>query len=748
MGITVGIDLGTTFSAVAWINPKTQRPEIIENSGGERITPSVIKFLEDGSCICGAEAKDAFEDGEYGCTSAFKRFMGTDEVCCSAYGKEYTARELSALLLAHLKKEAEATLGQTISEAVITVPAYFFNDEREDTIYAAKKAGLKVRQLVNEPTAAALNYGLKQWRENAVIMVYDLGGGTFDVTLVGMGKDYQMESIATTGDHVLGGKDWDDSLAELVMDKIYDETNVDVRDDQETKNEIKTQVETWKKRLSRFSTAECKVNVPGNGTVTVVVSKEEFDDTTRPLLDQTVALCEDVLRKKNLSWSNVTDVLLVGGSTRMPQVSEFLASLTGKKPLTHVNPDEAVALGAAMQTALKKEEYLVYTAPSTKTVESDDKKGLFAVLKRKAEPEHKESIAMKYSGPVQQAKALTDVALIGKQDVQAHGMGIISVNPAGTEYMNDNIIPPNMPIPVKSARAFQFFTSSRGDNELEIFVLEGEGEPLDCQINAKYIVSGIRHIKGGKTTIRVQYSFDRNSIIHVQVRQEDDISDLPIRKVAINSEELAKFGRSIDPDEFKATSDLSIVLAVDVSGSMAGSPLTEAKKAMVSFVNQYEDTGARIGVIIVSDRTEWVQYPTDDYQSCIYAINRIECDGKTGYGNSAHPFDEIERILGREDGTRYAIILADGVWYDKEGSKKGAAMCNRAGIDTAAIGFGSADKAFLDSLCSNKDLSILTQQSELTRSFGKIAQSIGSGGGSRKGRGSDDNAAETWETND
>lgn len=747
MGVTVGIDLGTTFSAVAWINPKTQRPEIIENRDGERITPSVIQFMEDGSCVCGTSAKDAFEGGEYGCTSAFKRFMGTNEVCCSAYGQEYTARELSALLLAHLKKEAEETLGQVITEAVITVPAYFFNEEREDTIYAAKKAGLKVRQLVNEPTAAALNYGLKQWRENAVIMVYDLGGGTFDVTLVGMGKNYQMESIATTGDHVLGGKDWDDSLAELVMDKIYDETNVDVRDDQDTKNEIKTQVETWKKRLSRFPTAECKVNVPGNGTVTVIVSKDEFDDATRPLLDQTATLCEDVLRKKNLTWSNVTDVLLVGGSTRMPQVSEFLSKLTGKKPLTHVNPDEAVALGAAMQTALKKEEYLVYTAPTSKDVAPEEKKGLFAVLKRKSEAEPKESIVMKYSGPVQQAKALTDVALIGKRDVQAHGMGIISVNPAGTEYMNDNIIPPNMPIPVKSARAFQFFTSSRGDNELEIFVLEGEGKPLDCQINAKYVVSGIRHIKGGKTTIRVQYSFDRNSIIHVQVRQEDDNRDLPIRKVPIDPEELAKFGRPIDPEEFKAVSELSIVLAVDVSGSMSGSPLAEAKKAMISFVKQYEDTGARIGVVIVSDSTEWMQAPTDDYQSCISAINRIEC-GRTGYGNSAHPFDEISRVLGYEDGTKYAIVLADGVWSYQDKARQGAQMCNRAGIDTAAIGFGSADKAFLDSLCSSKDLSILTQQSELTRSFGKIAQSIGSGNGNRKGRSGNDNVADTWETND
>ncbi len=746
MGVTVGIDLGTTFSAVAWINPKTQRPEIIPNSDGERITPSVIKFMEDGSHICGTDAKDAYEDGEYGCTSAFKRFMGTNEVCCMAYGKEYTARELSALLLAHLKAEAEKTLKQPITEAVITVPAYFFNDEREDTLYAAKKAGLKVRQLVNEPTAAALNYGLKHWRENAVIMVYDLGGGTFDVTLVGMSKDYQLESIATKGDHVLGGKDWDDYLAELVMDKIYDETSTDVRNEQEIVNEIKTQVEQWKKRLSSAAAVDCKVNIPGSGTVKVTVSREEFEDATQGKLDETIVLCENILQEKKLSWSNVTDVLLVGGSTRMPQVSERLTQLTGKKPLTHVHPDEAVALGAAMQTILRQEEYLIYTEPSKRKESPAERKTPFNGFKRRNEPEDQCTIAMKYSGPVKKAQPLADVVMIGKRDVQAHGMGIITVNPEGTEYINENIIPPNMPIPVKSARAFQFYTTSSGDNELEIFVVEGEGKPAECQINAKYVVSGIRHIQGGKTMIRVQYSFDRNSIIHVQVRQENDKHDLPIRKEVIDWQEVEKFHRPLDPEDFKQHEELNIVLAVDVSGSMSGTPLRDAKDAMVSFVKQYETSNAKIGVIIVSDSTQWMIRPTDDYPGCIRAINAITCGGATGYGNEADPFDDIKREMQYTDGKRYAIVLADGIWYNKEAAKRGAQACNRVGIETAAIGFGTADKAFLDSISSNKDLSILTKQSELTHSFGKIAQSIGSGG--RKGRSGEDDTTDAWETND
>ncbi len=746
MGAIVGIDLGTTFSAVAWINPKTNKPEILRNSEDSPITPSVIQFFADGSHVCGSSAKDAFEDGVEGCTSAFKRFMGTDEICCYAFGKSYTARELSAILLAHLKEEAEEALGREITDAVITVPAYFFDKERRDTIYAAEKAGLKVKQLVNEPTAAALNYGMKQWRENAVIMVYDLGGGTFDVTLVGMDKNYQMESIATLGDHILGGKDWDECLSGIVMDKIYDETRVDCRNNPAQVNEIRCAVEGWKKTLSRAQKVDCSINVEDYGTVDITITREEFETATCDLLERTANLCNEVLRKKNLNWSNVTDVLLVGGSTRMPQVSDFLTKLTGKKPITHVNPDEAVALGAAMQTVLKQEEYVVYTVPSTKPKNGGT--GIFNKKKESsAEPQNDDvSFAMKYSKPVREAQSLIDVAVIGKRDVQAHGMGIVSVNPEGTEYMNENIIPPNMPIPVKSARAFQFFTSSRGDNELEIFVLEGEGKPLDCQINAKYIVSGIRHVSGGATTIRVQYSFDRNSIIHVQVRQEDDTFDLPIKQVDIDPDEIVKFGKPIDPSEFKSSRDLTIILSLDVSGSMSGAPLDDAKQAMIYFVNQYEDTGAQIGIIAESERAEWVQKPTDNYRACIDGINRITC-GQTGYGSSGHPFDLVYDQMRSLDGERYVIVLADGEWSNQDRTIACVKKCHSVGIETAAIGFGSANKPFLNSLSSKADLSILTQQSELTKSFGKIAQSIGTGS-TQKGKRGENNGTETWETND
>lgn len=226
MGIKVGIDLGTTFSAVAMMDEKKGQPVIIPNTEGERITPSVIQFTEDDEIIVGSEANEAFEAGESGCASVFKRSMGRQETYCSFNGKNYTAEDLSAILLRYLKEEAEAVTGQKIDEAVVTVPAYFYHKERQATMNAAKKAGLHIRQIINEPTAAAMNYGVNHWRENARVLVYDLGGGTFDVTLVQMRKGNYMESLQTTGDHMLGGKDWDSRISMLVEEKIEGETGL------------------------------------------------------------------------------------------------------------------------------------------------------------------------------------------------------------------------------------------------------------------------------------------------------------------------------------------------------------------------------------------------------------------------------------------------------------------------------------------------------------------------------------------
>ena len=249
MGIKVGIDLGTTFSAVAMMDEKKGQPVIIPNTLGERITPSVIQFTEDDEIIVGSEAKEAFEAGESGCASVFKRSMGNSDTYCSFNGKKYTAEDLSAILLRYLKEEAEASTHQKIDEAVVTVPAYFYHKERQATMKAAKKAGLNIRQIINEPTAAAMNYGVNHWRENARVLVYDLGGGTFDVTLVQMKKNNQMESLQTTGDHTLGGKDWDARICAAIESKIESETGYYVSEYPEIHQTVTRNAENIKKQL-------------------------------------------------------------------------------------------------------------------------------------------------------------------------------------------------------------------------------------------------------------------------------------------------------------------------------------------------------------------------------------------------------------------------------------------------------------------------------------------------------------------
>lgn len=588
MAISVGIDLGTTNCAVARINPRTNKPEIILNSEDEPITPSVIRFMDDGSVICGADAKADFEIGEPGCVCAFKRHMGKDEICLSYNGKNYTAVDLSAILLKHLKAEAEDTLGEKIDEAVITVPAYFTNAEREDTLKAAKMAGLKVRRIINEPTSAALCYGLGHWRENAILMVYDLGGGTFDVSLVGMGKNGDMEVLETMGDHKLGGKDWDAILADMVVDRIYSETLTNVRDDEEAMELIRGNAENWKKTICRAGRVEAKVYLADYGDCSVTITRDEFDRETFRLLELTMSYCNEVLGRKNLNWKNITDILLVGGSTRMPQVSEHLERVTGHKPLTHTNPDAAVALGAAIQLLLKDEDYEVCDLSAAPQQPAKKRFGLGRTPAKT--PAGDEGILSRYKGPIGKSTELDGVLSMSKRDVQPHGMGVISVNPEGTEYINENIIPPSSRIPIKSARAFSFYTSAKEENEVEVYVLEGTGAPLQCEIREKYVASGIKHVKGGPAKIRVQYSFDRNGIIHVQVRQGDENRDLPIRREKLDYVEIEKFGRPIPEEERRVAQERTIVMAVDVSGSMYAkeggkTAIEQAKEAMCAFAS-------------------------------------------------------------------------------------------------------------------------------------------------------------------
>lgn len=666
MSISVGIDLGTTFSAVAYIDPKTKLPQIIPNGEGSKLTPSVIQFL-DGDVIFGSEAEDAYNTGEEDCVATFKREMGVDKPYCYIDGKPYTSEDLSAMLLKHLKEEAEATIGETIRDAVITVPAYFYSKEREATIRAAETAGLKVKKIIDEPNAAAMAYGLNHWRENANILVYDLGGGTFDVTLVHMGKNGVLSTITTRGNHKLGGRDWDARIEDILVTRFESETGLDIKNDRELLSIVSGMSEGVKKQLSAQNMQATKVSAsfPGYGKVTVTVTKTEFEENTADLLDRTGALCLAVLEEAGLSQADVTDVLLVGGSTRMPQVPVYLQRLFKKHPLSHVNPDEAVALGAAIQSSKENESY---AALSVQVVDG----------KKKTD---RTSNGLSSHVSVRAERKLNSLSMLSLRETTAHAMGIIAINDEGNRYYNEIIIPANHPRPVRAAKKFRFFTSPKGNNELAIYVLQGDSQnPLDCQITYKYVVTGIQHVKRGEkfgTAIRIQYSYDVNGVIHIQARQEDSRVDLPIRKESVPSD-ISKFGRPVSGD----TKDQGFSLGLQLGGSRSGQSVVHKYKA-ITFSNvewvKYDNvimhpSGAEynepsVHVIANEERIEFHGYnisqmnegvrykidPNDDFE--------IECDIDTST-ISPHPGGYLEISLGlisahlTENG---GDILLDGV---------------------------------------------------------------------------------------
>ena len=667
MSISVGIDLGTTFSAVAYIDPKTKLPQIIPNSEGSKLTPSVIQFL-DGDVIFGSEAEDAYNAGEEDCVATFKREMGVDKPYCYIDGKPYTSEELSAMLLKHLKDEAEATIGETIKDAVITVPAYFYSKEREATIRAAETAGLKVKKIIDEPNAAAMAYGLNHWRENANILVYDLGGGTFDVTLVHMGKDGVLSTITTRGNHKLGGRDWDARIEDILVTRFESETGLDIRGDRELLSIVSGMSEGVKKQLSAQNMQATKVSAlfPGYGKATVTLTKAEFEENTADLLDRTGALCLAVLEEAGLSQKDVTDVLLVGGSTRMPQVSAYLQRLFNKRPLSHVNPDEAVALGAAIQSSKENEAYAALSVQVVDGKKTTDrtKSGLSSHVSVRAE------------------RKLSSLSMLTLRETTAHAMGVIAINDDGNRYYNEIIIPANHPRPVRAAKKFRFYTSPRTANELAIYVLQGDSEnPLDCQITYKYVVTGIKHVNRGEkigTVIRLQYSYDVNGVIHIQARQEDSHVDLPIRKENVPAD-ISKFGQPVTSENkdqgFKVGLQLGAKRSQNLVHKYKSITFSNVEWAKYDNVSQHSYALSfayiepKVHVIAdekkiefhgynVSEMNEGVRYtiePYDDFE--------IECDINTST-ISPHPGGYLEISLGlisahlTENG---GDILMDGI---------------------------------------------------------------------------------------
>lgn len=358
MGRAVGIDLGTTYSAVARVD-EYGKPVILKNSDGQVTTPSVV-FVDPPTFVVGETAlQSTITDGDR-VVQFVKRQMGSANFRAVIDGQEFSPEFLSAIILRKIVQDAETESGERIDQAVITVPAYFTESQRAATMEAGKMAGLEVLRIINEPTAAALSYGISRRGKDRTVLVYDLGGGTFDVTILRV-QNNEMNVLGVGGDHHLGGKDWDDRIMTFVEAEIESRYGLSIAGDRELESELRLKAEAAKRQLSGRQMVPITLKAPvknEDGTVTgktipakVEVTREAFAEITRDLLDRTEMLLEAVLGKSGLGWEDIDDVLSVGGSSRMPMVSEMLERITGKSALLH-DPDECVAKGAALQAAL------------------------------------------------------------------------------------------------------------------------------------------------------------------------------------------------------------------------------------------------------------------------------------------------------------------------------------------------------------------------------------------------------------
>ena len=349
MGKIIGIDLGTTNSCVAVM--EGGKPVVIANTEGMRTTPSVVGFLKTGERVVGEPAKRQAVTNADKTISSIKRHMGTD-YRVEIDGKKYSPEEISAMILQKLKSDAEGYLGEKVTEAVITVPAYFSDAQRQATKDAGKIAGLDVKRIINEPTAAALSYGLDNEQEQK-IMVYDLGGGTFDVSIIEIGEGV-IEVLATAGDNKLGGDDFDNAVTQYMLDEFKKAEGIDLSGDKMAMQRLKEAAEKAKKELSSAMTTNINIpfitaNQDGPKHFDMNLTRAKFDELTADLVDRTKVPVQTALEDAGLTAADLDKVLLVGGSTRIIAVQEEVKRLTGKEPFKGINPDECVAIGASIQ---------------------------------------------------------------------------------------------------------------------------------------------------------------------------------------------------------------------------------------------------------------------------------------------------------------------------------------------------------------------------------------------------------------
>ncbi|MFD1362066.1 Hsp70 family protein [Lentibacillus salinarum] len=515
----IGIDLGTTNSGAAYIYK--QKPQIIPMKNERAMVPSVVLHDPDGNVIVGEDARSALIAMPDRTKTAVKRDMGEDKTI-SLGDRSYTPEEISAMILKEIKKKADKHLGEGEKEAVITVPAYFTNQQRQATKRAGELAGFTVERIINEPTAAALAYGMQHMQDNSHILVYDLGGGTFDVSIVEL-MDGILEVKASAGNHQLGGEDFDWILVDWFAEKIIDQHKIDPREDIRAKARLKDEAEKVKKQLSFDETADVSIpvaTVSGNKPIglDITLSRDTFDSLIEPLLLETVEKLKQVLDDANLKANDIDDVILVGGSTRIPQVHQLITDYFGNTPKSAINPDEAVALGAAVQAGIK-------------------------------------------SGALENNRFIVT-------DVAPFSMGLAVLDHTGRRMKPGafhKLIPRNTTIPV--TRTETYYTSVDNQTAVNIEIYQGEHDWVkDNYFLNEFLLEGLPPRPAGTEAVEVTFRYNLNGLLEVTAKNASSGNEMTVTiedAIDRSSEDvfqdsLTKIEAAYEPDEKEIDQQLDL----------------------------------------------------------------------------------------------------------------------------------------------------------------------------------------------